>query len=31
MKFLTVEEVIEIHDALATVYGGLLGIRDIVC
>jgi death on curing protein len=29
MKFLTVEEVIEIHDSLITLYGGLLGIRDM--
>lgn len=29
MKFLTIEEVIEIHDSLISIYGGLRGIRDI--
>ena len=29
MKFLTVEEVIQIHDDLVTAYGGLHGIRDM--
>lgn len=29
MKFLTVEEVISIHDSLINIYGGLHGIRDM--
>ncbi len=29
MKFLTVKEIIEIHDGLITAYGGLHGIRDM--
>jgi death-on-curing protein len=29
MKFLTVEEVIEIHDGLISAYGGSHGIRDM--
>lgn len=29
MKFLSVEEVIEIHDDLVIQYGGLMGIRDM--